>query len=136
MEFVVTARRPFEEIEAQTIDALEQQGFVVRCTFSLRSATGSGSSSAGRNPGYSVLLLYASGLEQKPLGLVTLYERGEKTVIRPGQVLAPAASGGQDAGADLVAALVQAGFDLSMDAVDGAEPIDPGQIARDAEGEP
>ena len=95
MEFVVTARRPFEEIEAQTIDALEQQGFVVRCTFSLRSATGLGST--GRNPGYSVLLLYASGLEQKPLGLVTLYERGEETVIRPSQVLASAASGGHSA---------------------------------------
>jgi hypothetical protein len=35
MEYVIMTDRPFDEIEALTIDALEQLGLVVQRTFSL-----------------------------------------------------------------------------------------------------
>ena len=128
MEYVITASRPFGEIEAKTIGALEQRGFVVRRTFSLHSATGGDDSSPGRRPGYSVLMLYAAGAQRQPLGLVMLYQQGKQTVINP-VLTAPSASqaepapGSEDADAELIAALVLAGLDLCLDHTDGTECI-------------
>jgi hypothetical protein len=122
MEYVITADRPFEQIEAQAIDALERQGFLVRRTFSL------GSVSDGRDapgPGYSVLMLYAAEGLGGPLALITLYERQEQTVIC--SLLIPPAdrqsrplSGGEDVGAELVVALALGGLEFCVDAGEGA----------------
>lgn len=142
MEYLVTANRPFEEIEALTITALERQGLVVQRTFSLRSALGAAGGNAGTlkgtgsSPGYSVLMLYASGTPRRPLGLITLYERGRRTVINP--VLTPMGNGrpaspidsGKTASADLVAkvvaALVLSGLEFCAQVAKGEECIDTG----------
>lgn len=140
MEYVITVDRPFEEIEALTTAALEQQGLVVQRTFSLRSAlvaergnTGTLRGS-GSGPGYSVLMLYATGTPRRPLGLLTLYERGRQIVINPiltpldnGQPASPvekgkAASG--DADAELVATLVLSGLEFCVKVARGEECID------------
>ena len=110
MEYMITANRPFAEIEAETVAALERRGVVVRRTFSLRVATGVASSDSGGTPGYSILMLYAPSGQPHPLGLVTLYERGGRTVIKP--VLTSLAS--QDANAELVTALIMGGLDFCM----------------------
>jgi hypothetical protein len=122
MEYVVTANRPFEEIETQAISALEQQGFGVQRSFSLHSAAGTGGSAGVASPGYSVLLLYTPGTERQLLGLVTLYERQGRTVI--GSRLTAQAEkqretsrGSEDLEADLVAALLLGGLDLCVDPV-------------------
>jgi hypothetical protein len=127
MEYVITADRPFEEIEAQTIEALERWGFVVQRTFSLRSAIRTEIGGTGEKPGYSVLMLYASDSQRRPLGLVTLYERGERTVISA----VPASPDGTDENADLVAALILGGLEFCVGTVVGAECIDLGVTADD-----
>jgi YHS domain-containing protein len=126
MEYVIMANRPFEEIEARTMDALKRQGFVVQRTFSLGSATGADKDSAKaltgavRNPGYSVLLLYSTGARRQPLGLVTLYERQGKTVINS-LPTSPVVGGSQslpgnkDVEAELTVALALGGLDGSTE---------------------
>jgi len=121
MEYVIRANRAFEEIEAQTIDALERQGFGVQRTFSLRSATGSGAGLDSGDPAYTVLMLYSSAPPRRPLGLVLLYQRAGCTVLRsmlasPGSPGAGAPADGADVGAELVAALVGGGLDFCVDA--------------------
>ena len=121
MQYVITAQRSFGEIEAQTIAVLEQQGFVVQRTFSLESATRSRGGGLYASPGYSVLMLYASGYLREPLGLVTLYEQGGQTVIHPLFTL-PA---GGDVEAEMVAALGQSGLDFCVKARDGETCLQP-----------
>lgn len=146
MEYLVTANRPFEEIEALTITALERQGLVVQRTFSLRSALGAAGGNAGTlkgtgsSPGYSVLMLYASGTPRRPLGLITLYERGRRTVINP--VLTPLENGrpaspmdsrktaSADLHAKLVAALELSGLEFCAQVAKGEECIDTGASRR------
>lgn len=127
MEYVITADRPFEEIEVLAIEALEQRGFYVQRTFSLRSAAGAGLGIDSGGPGYSVLMLYASGDQPRPLGLVTLYEREGRTVFKP--VLTSPTS--HDAHAELVTALSLGGLDLCVDATEGAGCLDAWQMAGD-----
>jgi hypothetical protein len=130
MEYVITANRSFEEIETQTIEALERWGFVVQRTFSLRSAIRAEIGGTAEKPGYSVLMLHASNTQRRPLGLVTLYERGERTVISA----LPASPDGTDENADLVAALVLGGLEFCVGTVAGVECIDPGVTADDRAG--
>jgi hypothetical protein len=125
MRYLIRADRSFGEIEAQTIAVLEQQGFVVRRTFSLESATRSSSSAPRASPGYSVLMLYASDYLREPLGLVTLYEQGGQTVIHSLVTL----SAGGDVEAEMVAALVQSGLDFCVKARDGETCIQPREDA-------
>ena len=150
MEYLITNCLPFDQIEAQTVEALEQEGLWVQRTFSLRSAVaadggqastpvqaGHGATNGGR-PGYSVLMLYAAGALRRPQGLITLYEQGDRTLINlvftpDGTPLisfveAGSAAGGEgsDAEADLVATLVRAGLDLCIEAVGEGDCIDPG----------
>lgn len=130
MEYVVTSGRCFEEVEALTVAALERQGVVVQRTFSLHSAV-EGSTPAiegtGSNPGYSVLMLHTSGVQRRPLGLLTLYQRGERTVIRP--VLAQPM--GEDMDADLVMALVLSGLEFCVDVAGAQDCIDPTGAVED-----
>ncbi len=114
MEYVITTEQPFEEIEALTKGALERQGFTVQRTFSLHSATRAASGQG--HLGYSVFMLYGSDADRRPLGLLTLYQRGGQTVINP--KLSPAA--GADLDASLVGALVLDELELCVD-VTGAE---------------
>jgi YHS domain-containing protein len=115
MEYVITSRQPFEEVETQAIDALQREGFSVQRTFSLRSATASGTGPAEASLGYSVLLLYAPGEPRQVLGLVTLYERAGQTVIQP--QLTP--TGSRDAEAEILAALGQGGLEVCVEAAGG-----------------
>jgi hypothetical protein len=110
MEYVITSEQPFEEIEMLTVCALKRHGFVVQRTFSLHSATKAVTSS--ENPGYSVFMIYRTGVGQKPIGLITLYQRSGQTVINP--VLTSPMGG--DVDADLVAALVLGGLEFCVDA--------------------
>jgi hypothetical protein len=121
MRYMITADRSFEEIEAQTIAVLEQQGFVIQRTFSLESATRSGGGGPNASPGYSVLMLYASGYLHEPLGLVTLYEQGGQTVLHS---LFSLPAGG-DVEAEMVAALAHSGLDFCVKARDGEPCIQP-----------
>jgi YHS domain-containing protein len=114
MEYVVTNSQPFDEVEALAIRAL-QEGFVVQRTFSLHSVTSSINAEAEERPGYSVLMLYATGERQQVMGLVTLYERAGRTVIQPQLT----AAGFRDADAEILAALGQGGLDLCVDATGG-----------------
>jgi YHS domain-containing protein len=130
MEYVVTSGRPFEEVEELTVAALERQGIVVQRTFSLRSAVEGSiptTEGAGRNPGYSVLMLHTSGIQRHPLGLLTVYQRGERTVIHP--VLA--APAGEDMDADLVMALVLSGLEFCVDVAGTPDCIDPNRTGED-----
>ena len=121
MEYVVRGNGHFQEIEARTMCALEKQGFAVQRTFSLHSATLSGSGNAGCCPGYGVLMLYASGAGHEPLGLLILYERGEETVIHP----AFASSAGGDVEAEVATALALGGLDYCIDAAGRESCIHP-----------
>jgi YHS domain-containing protein len=141
MEYVITANRPFEEIEALTTHALEQQGLVVHRTFSLRSAVGAAGGitnsvkGTGSSPGYSVLMLYASGTQRRPLGFLTLYERGRRIVINPvltpmdnGRPALPVGEGeavSADADAEVVAALVLSELEFCVEVAKGEACIDP-----------
>lgn len=149
MQYVITANRPFEETEALITDALEQQGLVVQRTFSLHSVVGAAGESAGNpqgtgnSPGYSVLMLYASGNPRRPLGLLTLYERGRRTIIDP--VLTPVENGrpassigvgkptpaDADTDADLVAALVLSGLEFCVEVARDEECIEPGAFGEE-----
>jgi YHS domain-containing protein len=130
MEYVVTSGHPFEEVESLTAAALERQGIVVQRTFSLHSAV-QGSTPAiegtAGNPGYSVLMLYTSGVQRRSLGLLTLYQRGERTVIRP--VLAQPM--GEDMDADLVAALVLGGIELCAEVAGSRDCVGRTEVAED-----
>lgn len=118
MEYEITAERPFREIEAQTIDALERVGFVVQCTFRLVPA---GGDVGNEELGYSVLMLYSSGTQSHSLGQVTLHERGKKLVLG-----SHPASPTQDLEADLVVALSLGGFEFCVSTSGGEACIDPG----------
>jgi YHS domain-containing protein len=149
MEYIVRTCLPFDEIEAQTVEALERQGLTVQRTFSLHSAVGpkeemgastshDHSAALGGKPGYSVLMLYAAGTLRQPLGLITLYERGDRIVINPvltpldNWLLSSAEVGkaptrrGPDAEAELVAALIRGGLDLRLYVVSEGECSGPG----------
>ncbi len=124
MEYMLAADQPFQEIESQTVSALERGGFVVRRTFSLGSATGAGRDRNPGNPDYAVLMLYASGDQLRFLGLVTLHEREGRIVLRslPG-------SPSRDGEADLVAALTLGDLDFCVQAMSGKACIEPeGQL--------
>jgi YHS domain-containing protein len=114
-EYVVKSDWPFEEIEARAMGVLEQHGFMVQRTFSLLSATASGTPGAGRGLGYSVLMVYGSGA------------RGGQTVIHP-LFTSPVAA---DVEAEVVAALTQGGLAFCMDAPDQGPCLDPWEAARD-----
>jgi xanthine dehydrogenase accessory factor len=150
MEYLITNSLPFDQIEAKIVEALEQHGLWVQRTFSLRSAVAAdrGQASAlvqaeqsvasGGRPGYSVLMLYAAGALRRPLGLVTLYQQGTRTLINPvltpectpliSSVQAGRATGGEgtDAEADLVATLVRGGLDLCIAVAGEGGCVDPG----------
>lgn len=121
MRYLVTAERSFGEIEAQTIAVLERQGFVVQRTFSLESATRSSGGGLCASPGYSVLMLHASGYLREPLGLVTLYEQEGQTVIHSLFTL-PA---GGDVEAEMAAGLAQSGIEFCVQTGDGETCIQP-----------
>jgi hypothetical protein len=118
MEYVITAERPFEEIETLTRGALERHGFTVQRTFSLQSATGA--ASGQEQPAYSVFLLCRSDAERQPVGVLTLYRRDAQTVIKP--VLSLLADA--DAEAELVGALVLGDLEMCIDAVNAERCID------------
>ncbi|HFD39723.1 MAG TPA: hypothetical protein ENJ31_07760 [Anaerolineae bacterium] len=109
MEHTITAPGPFAEIEEQVIQVLEQQGFVVRRTFSLHSAAGRDAHPLEK-PGFSVLMLYAAEATCPPLGLITLYEREDQIVIQTASATQPPPV--SDAEAKLVAALMMGGLKL------------------------
>jgi hypothetical protein len=120
VEYVFRNELSFEEIEHQTIDALERGGFVVQRTFSLRSATGVAGTRSGGEPGYSVLMLYAPGADRQALGSITLHEQARRLVL---EVLP--ASPTADLEALLVAALSLAGLDFCVHAVGAEACIEP-----------
>ena len=109
MEHTIAASGPFVEIEEQVIQVLEQQGFVVRRTFSLHSAAERDAHPLEK-PGFSVLMLYAAGAACPPLGLITLYERKDQIVIQTAPVTQPPPAAGAEA--DLIAALTMGGLKL------------------------
>ena len=118
MEYVIAADRPFQEMEAQTIRALQPHGFEVQRTFSLDSATtGAGS---GTHPGFSVLMLYAKKPPRQPLGVLTLYGQAGQTVLK-----ATFESPDQDTEAELVVALILAGLDSYVHTAGRLDCIDP-----------
>lgn len=124
MEYIVTSDQPFEEIEALTIATLERQGLVIRRTFSLHSAVvgrPAASKRASGNPGYSILMLHGAGVQGRPLGSLTLYRRGERTVIIPA-LTSPADA---DVEADLVAALVLGDLEFCMEVAGAERCIEP-----------
>jgi hypothetical protein len=131
MEYVIPGKGHFQEIEAQAMSALEEQGFAVQRTFSLHSVAMSGSGSGGACPGYGVLMLYASGARHEPLGLLILYERGEQTVIHP--AFAPSAVG--DVEAEVATALVLGGLDFCIDAAGRESCIRPRARAAENAGQ-
>jgi hypothetical protein len=111
MNYVFSSNQPFDQIESQAIEALEQQGFSVQRTFSLRSAAGTAEDS-GSSPGYSVLLLHSAGHQRQPMGSVHLLEQGEQFVIRPDLTLADS----DDRYAAVIEALVSAVLNISAEA--------------------
>lgn len=121
MEYMVTSDRPYRDIETQIIEALEQRGLGVQCTFSLGSATALRTGQPEGNPGFSVLLLYMPDAQRQPLGLVTLYEREGQLVIHP----ALTSQAREDIGAELVAALALAGLDFCVSTLNRGNCIDP-----------
>jgi hypothetical protein len=135
MEYVITADRPFHEIEAQTTGALEQRGFVVQCTFSLASIVTAGLDGNSGGPGYTVLLLYKPGVQLCPVGQVILYEQRGQRVLKS-MLRSPAAngaggtSGTADVEAELAVALSLAGLDFCVHAAGGTDCIDPGHAAE------
>lgn len=137
MEYVITADRPFQEIESQTIDALEQRGFVVQRTFSLGSAMADRDRGNQPDAGYTVLMLYRPGPQPHPLGLVTLYGQSGKTVLKSLLTETITSKAGQPSGmedveAELAVALSVGGLDFCVQ-TDGREDcIHPGQMAEGA----
>jgi hypothetical protein len=124
MDHVITPDRPFDQIEAQTLDVLEKQGFSVQRTSSLRSSAGAKGNNASSSPGYSVLMLHAAGIQRQPLGRLHLFEREGRIVIRPDLT----AVDHVDAGAELIVALVLGGLDLCAAAAEVDECIELGRV--------
>jgi hypothetical protein len=122
MEYRIMADKPFQEIETQTLQALQCQGFIVRRTFSLNSATAETSDDA--RPGLSVLMLYGDGLARQPLGVLSLYGQAGQIVLK-----AMLSSPTPDTEAELVAALTLTGLDFCVHTGRGAGCIGP-EIAR------
>jgi len=119
MEYLIAAGRPFQEIEARTISALQREGFTVQRTFSLDSVT----TVAGDDlyPGFSVLMLYAERAPQQPLGLLTLYEQQAGQMVLRATLRSPV----QDTEAELVVALNRSGLDFCVHAAGGLNCIEP-----------
>jgi hypothetical protein len=136
MEYVITAGRPFQQIEAQTIDALEQGGFLVHRTFSLGSVMAADEGGRLQSPGYTVLMLYRSSPQPHPLGLVTLCERGGQTVLESLLTSYAAGepqglSGAQDVEAELAVALSLGGLDFCVHVPGRENCIAPGQMTEE-----
>ena len=123
IDYVITSDRRFDQIEAQTLDALEKQGFSVQRTFSLRSAAGAKGNNATSSPGYSVLMLHTAGIQRQPLGHLHLFEQEGRIVIRPDLTAVDHVL----TGAALVIALVLCGLDLCATASEVEECIELGQ---------
>jgi len=119
MEYLIAADRPFQEIEARTIRALQSQGFTVQRTFSLDSVTAVAGN--GQHPGFSVLMLYAERARQQPLGLLTLYGQQAGQMVLTATLRSPA----QDTEAELVVALSRSGLDFCVHAAGGLNCIEP-----------
>jgi hypothetical protein len=119
MEYEIRSKRPFPEIEHQTVGALVRHGFVVRQTFSLHSATEAVMEELG--PGYSVFMVYETNASKRPSAQLTLYQRGGRTLILP----ALTSEAYADMDADLVAAFVSGGLELCIDGADSEACIDP-----------
>lgn len=131
MDYEFTANRPFDEIEARVIEALEQQGFTVQRTFSLHSVTGAGSGGGGGNPGYTVLLLGTPDAPRLPLAVITLYETAGRAAIRSVAMLPTADEPCPpplilDIQAKVVAALTLGGLDFCVRAARGDGCVDAG----------
>ena len=150
MEYVITSGLGFDEIETYVLEALRGQGLDVQRTFSLRSAVGTSGDATARqtpqarsgggedSPGYSVLMLYGSGDPKRPVGLLTLYERGEQIVLNPlftqperGQPPLSGADRWADAEAELFAALAQSELGSCITPAEGEECIDVGVASTD-----
>ncbi len=132
MEYLINSDGPFHEIEARTLEALQQAGFLVQCTFRFAPAPidgDGGNHGDGRQyPGYSVLMLHRSGSPPSPVGLVTLYELGGQVVLK--SLLASPATGEtwqpcdiQDVEAELAVALSLGGLDFCVHAAGGSDCI-------------
>lgn len=132
MEYLISSDRPFHEIEARTLEALQQAGFLVQRTFRLAPAAvdedGDSPGDGRLYPGYSVLMLHRSGPPQSPVGLVTLYERGEQVALKA--LLASPVTGEtwqpceiQDVEAELAVALSLGGLDFCVLAAGGSDCI-------------
>ncbi|MCL7453501.1 MAG: hypothetical protein M8467_10690 [Anaerolineae bacterium] len=149
MEYVVRSGDSFEQIEMRVIDTLQRQGFVVRQSFSLLSATRSVSGlsveerAADGPPGFSVLWLYGPGASRQPHSLVTLYQRRGHTLFRavPSPMTRLPLAGIQataDLEAELVATLVLDGLDVCLGlggdrrCVDAAQLVDSATPGPDA----
>jgi hypothetical protein len=143
MEYLINSNRPFQEVEARTVEALQQAGFLVHPTFRLTpTASDTNGESEPRDrghtdnredPGYTVLMLYRSGPVQSPLGLVTLYGRGGRLVLRSQLEVSEAGQAGppgkvQDVEAELAAALSEGDLDFCVHTARGSDCIDLGSL--------
>jgi hypothetical protein len=81
VRYLVRGSRPFGEIEAQVISALEHMGLLVQRTFSLHSAAGAAWEGAPC-PGFSVLLVHSPLLPPAGFVLVTLYSQAGWAAIQ------------------------------------------------------
>jgi len=124
MEYLISADGPFHQIEDQTIKALHGQGFVVQRTFSLDSATAGVNGS--RQPGFSVLMLYADSDLERPLGALTLHGQAGQVLLR-----AMLGSSAPDTEAELVVALILAKLDFCVNTAGGLGCIEPSGQAPD-----
>jgi hypothetical protein len=144
MEYLLRSGGSFEQLEARIIEVLGRQGFMVRRSFSLHSATrgelGLTFEEGGGPPGFSVLWLYASGARRQSLALVTLYERHGRTIF---QVI-PASTDRSlsavpepaDLEAELTAALVLDGLEVCR-GLDGSRGcVDAARVLDDTMDEP
>jgi hypothetical protein len=128
MEYLINNDGPFHEIEARTIEALQQAGFLVQRTFRFAPAAFDGDGDSRQVPGYTVLMLHRSGPPQSLLGLVTLYGLGGEVVLK--SLLASPATGEtwqpydiQDVEAELAVALSLGGLDFCVHAAGGSDCI-------------
>ena len=130
MEYLINGDGPFQEIEARTIEALQQAGFLVQRTFRFAPVAANGASrgESCQDPGYTVLMLYRSEPPRNPLGLVTLYGQGGQVVLKSLLELPAMGEAGQpgkiqDVEAELAAALSGGGLDFCVYAARGRDCI-------------
>jgi hypothetical protein len=135
MEYLISSKGSFREIETRTVEAFQRAGLLVQRTFCFSPPTPGGDRQQGglgesrEDPGYTVLMLYRAEPPQSPLGLVSLYGRGGQVVLKS-QMAAPEtgeaghAGESQDLEAELAAALSLGGLDLCVHAAGGRDCID------------